>query len=107
MKVIKYNKLIRDRIPSIIEESGKKAIVEKVKGEKLLEKLNEKLGEELKEYMESGNTEELADLVQVIYGILDYKKITLEEFESIRENKNKERGAFKEGLILTKVIEES
>ena len=49
MKVIKYNKLIRDRIPEIIESSGKKAIVEKIKGEEWLNLLNKKLFEELNE----------------------------------------------------------
>lgn len=36
MNIIKYNKLIRDRIPEIIEASGKKAVVEKVEGNELL-----------------------------------------------------------------------
>jgi predicted house-cleaning noncanonical NTP pyrophosphatase (MazG superfamily) len=30
MKTIKYNKLFRDRIPEIIEASGKKAVLEVV-----------------------------------------------------------------------------
>ena len=106
MKTIDYNKLIRDRIPEIIEKSGKKAIIEKTSGEKLLKLLNTKLYEELKEYKESGSIEELADLVEVVYGILYFKGITLKEFENIREEKNRERGAFKEGLVLLKVIEE-
>lgn len=106
MKTIVYNKLIRDRIPEIIEKSGKKAIVEKADGGKILDLLNTKLKEELDEYKESGNIEELADLVEVVYGILDFKGITLEEFENIREEKNKARGAFKEGLVLLKVLED-
>ena len=106
MKIIKYNKLIRDRIPEIIESSGKKAIVEKVEGEELLTILNKKLFEELKEYEESGQVEELADLVEVVQAILDYKNISLEDFNKIRENKNIARGGFKEGLLLVQVIEE-
>ena len=106
MKVIKYNKLIRDRIPEIIESSGKKAIVEKIKGEELLNLLNKKLFEELKEYEESGEVEELADLVEVVQAILDYKKISIEDFNRIREKKNESRGAFKEGLLLIEVVEE-
>ncbi len=106
MKVIKYNKLIRDRIPEIIESSGKKAIVEKIKGEELLNLLNKKLFEELKEYEESGEVEELADLVEVVQAILDYKKISIEDFNRIREKKNESRGAFKEGLLLVEVVEE-
>ena len=105
MKVIKYNKLIRDKIPEIIESSGKKATVEKIQGEELLNLLNNKLCEELKEYEESGEVEELADLVEVVHAILDYKKVGLEDFNRIREKKNKSRGAFKEGLLLIEVVE--
>lgn len=106
MKIIKYNKLIRDRIPEIIEASGKKAVVEKVEGKELLDLLNKKLFEELKEYEESGEVEELADLVEVVQAILDYKDISIEEFNKLREKKNISRGAFKEGLLLIEVVEE-
>jgi predicted house-cleaning noncanonical NTP pyrophosphatase (MazG superfamily) len=106
MKIIKYNKLIRDRIPEIIESSGKTAIVEKVQGEDLLDLLNKKLFEELKEYEESNEVEELADLVEVVQAILDYKGVTIEDFNKIREKKNESRGAFKEGLLLIEVVEE-
>lgn len=101
-----YNKLIRDKIPEIITKSGKKSVVQKVDGEEYFRLLNEKLGEELNEYMETYDVEELADLVEIIYAILDYKRVDLEEFESIRQQKAEERGAFKEGLVLLKVFEE-
>ncbi len=106
MKTIEYNKLIRDRIPEIIEKSGKEAVVEKAEGDHLLDLLNLKLDEELAEYKESGNIEELADLVEVIYGILECKGILIDNFETIRKDKVAKRGAFKEGLVLKKVIEE-
>lgn len=106
MKIIKYNKLIRDRIPEIIESSGKIAIVEKVQGEELLDLLNKKLFEELKEYEESDEVEELADLVEVVQAILDYKGISIGDFNKIRESKNESRGAFKEALLLIEVVEE-
>lgn len=106
MKTIEYNKLIRDRIPQVIGKAGKQAIIEKAKGGELLKLLNIKLEEELNEYKESGNIEELADLVEVVYGILDNKGVSIEEFERIRQEKNDKRGAFKEGLVLIKVIEE-
>ena len=102
----KYNKLIRDRIPEIIESSGKKAIVEKVDGDQLLELLNKKLYEELDEYNESGEIEELADLVEVVQAILEYKGITMDDFNEVKENKNIERGRFKKGLLLVEVRED-
>lgn len=103
MKIKKYNKLIRDNIPEIIGKSGKEAIVKKLTDEEYIEALNFKLGEELEEYIESEDVEELADIVEVIYGILDYKGVSIEEFEDVRQNKAKERGTFKERLMLLEV----
>ena len=106
MGSIKYNKLIRDRIPEIIEASGKKPMVEKLEGEVLLEMLDKKLWEELEEYKESGQVEELADLVEVVEAILEYKRVSLDEFHRIKENKRKSRGGFERGLLLIEVTED-
>lgn len=81
MKSIEYNKLVRDRIPEIIEKAGKQAIVEKVGESQLIKLLNKKLEEELIEYLESGNVEELADLVEVVYGILDHQQYKIRFFQ--------------------------
>ena len=53
-----------------------------------------------------GEVEELADLVEVVHAILDYKKISIEDFNKIREKKNEARGLFKEGLLLLEVLED-
>lgn len=107
MKTITYNKLIRDKIPEIIEQAGKKVIVEKMEDEQYLKMLNNKLNEELLEYQEDDNNiEELADLVEVVYAILDFKGVSLADFEKIRQDKVKSRGAFKERLLLKEVIKE-
>ena len=104
MSVKIYNKLIRDKIPQIIEQSGKQANIEEVSGKEYLQLLNAKLGEELQEYLESESTEELADLVEVVYAILDYKNVSLREFELIRKQKVTDRGAFIKRLLLKEVI---
>lgn len=100
-----YHKLIRDKIPQIIEHSGKKAIIERVSGKEYLDLLNVKLGEELQEYLDSQNVEELADLVEVVYAILEHKEVSLQEFEGIRTQKVLERGAFQDKLLLKEVID--
>lgn len=99
-----YNKLIRDRIPEIVEAKGSKAIVEILDAESYGKYLDIKLGEELKEYLEDGSVEELADLVEVVYALLEVKGVTLEEFEKIRTAKAEERGAFKKRLLLKEVL---
>ena len=105
MSVKIYNKLIRDKIPEIIKQSGKQANIEEVSGKEYLELLNAKLGEELHEYLDSQNVEELADLVEVVYAIVEHKDVSLQDFEVIRKQKVEERGAFKEKLLLKKVID--
>ena len=105
MNVKVYNKLIRDKIPQIIEQSGKQAVTEVVSGEEYLKLLNAKLGEELREYLDSQSVEELADLVEVVYAILDCKNVSLQDFESIRQQKVNERGAFQDRLLLKEVID--
>lgn len=104
MKV--YNKLVRDKIPEIITKDNKKAITKILNDEDYLTELNRKIQEEVKEYSESNNIEELADIVEVIYGILDAKNISIEEFENVRKSKVQKRGAFKEKIFLEKVIED-
>ncbi|MEN1759955.1 nucleoside triphosphate pyrophosphohydrolase [Anoxynatronum sibiricum] len=105
MKSIEYQKLIRDRIPEIIEAAGKKAVTEILGPGEYLEKLHEKLDEEAAEYHETHSIDELVDLVEVIYAILDYRCVTRTEFEELRLMKNERRGAFQRRLLLKAVLE--
>ncbi|MCK9224609.1 MAG: nucleoside triphosphate pyrophosphohydrolase, partial [Candidatus Muirbacterium halophilum] len=84
MKNIVYNKLIRDNIPQIIKKSGKECDIEILTDNEYIKELDKKLEEEYIEYKESKNIEELADIVEVIYAIIESRKITLKEFEKIR-----------------------
>ncbi|MCR4437255.1 MAG: nucleoside triphosphate pyrophosphohydrolase [Clostridiales bacterium] len=106
MRVIKYNKLVRDRIPEIIEKSGKKAVVEELGNQACKKYLDEKLEEELQEYLAADSVDELADLVEVVYAILKYKGVDIKDFEDIRKRKAEERGAFDKRLLLKEVVEE-
>jgi len=98
-----YNKLIRDLIPEIIAASGKTSDIEIMNDTEYLNALNSKLEEELTEYNEEHDVNELADLVEVIYAIIEHKGMTIEEFEKIRISKVQERGGFKKKLLLRSV----
>lgn len=100
-----YNKLIRDRIPEIIEEDGNECEIRVLGDKEYLDELNKKLHEELKEYYESGEVEELADIAEILYAIAKYKGVNAEEFESIRINKAEKRGGFEKKLFLISVKE--
>ena len=96
-----YNKLVRDKIPQIIERNeGRSCKTRILNDEEYLEELNKKIQEELKEYLESGEIEELADLEEVLRAILDSKGVSYEEFEAIRQLKVVKRGAFRERIYL-------
>ncbi len=101
---VKYDKLIRDKIPEIIAAKGSEAIIEILDAESYRKCLDIKLVEEVKEYLEDGSAEELADIVEVVYALLEYKGVSREEFEKIRIAKVEERGAFKKRLFLKEVI---
>jgi predicted house-cleaning noncanonical NTP pyrophosphatase (MazG superfamily) len=45
----------------------------------------------------------LADILEIIYAICDFKKISKKELEKLRKKKIKERGSFKKRIILEKV----
>lgn len=79
MKIIKYNKLIRDKIPDIIEKSGKKCVVEIMDNDEYIQFLDAKLNEELAEYQADKSLEELADLLEVIYAVTEAHGYSIEE----------------------------
>lgn len=105
MKVTNYNKLVRDKIPQIIKDSGKECICETLSDEEYIRMLNEKLVEEAKEYIKTGDIEELADMGEVMHAILDYKNTSLEEFQKVRMEKLQAHGGFKDRILLKEVIE--
>lgn len=100
MPTTKYNKLVRDRIPEIIKQKGKIPVTHIASDNEYWEKLKEKLKEEVEEFLEDGSKEEIADILEVIYAVCDFKKIDKEELEVLRKKKAEERGGFKKKIIL-------
>lgn len=105
MEII-YNKLVRDKIPEIIRQHGKTPVVRRIANQdEFAQMLVAKLSEEVAEYRESGSPVELADILEVIRALSAVVHgMTLSDIEHIRAKKEEERGAFKEGLILEKVL---
>ena len=95
-----YNKLVRDKITDMIEADGRIAKYRILDENEYRQELNKKLQEEVKEYLEDNNVEELADIVEVIYGILNSMDVSIKEFEKIRINKQEKRGAFEKKIYL-------
>lgn len=103
--MIEYDKLVRDKIPEIIELSGKKSIVEEMDNETYLAYLDKKLNEELAEYQADKSIGELADLLEVMYAVAVARGYSIEELEQVRKEKAEKRGGFAKKLLLKKVYE--
>ena len=99
----KYNKLVRDLIPEVIKKSGKECEIEVAQVQERRELLEAKLMEQVNEYLEDKNLEELADIMEVLFGLAHNLGYTEEDLLNKREEKLKERGGFKEGIVLKKV----
>ena len=105
MKTITYHKLVRDRIPEIIEKSGKSCVTEILSDDEYQKMVDAKLDEELAEYHSDQNIEELADLLEVLYAAARARGYSLEELEQVRAEKAAKRGGFEKRILLKEVIE--
>ena len=94
----KYNKLVRDKIPEILDKKGVPFEKRIATPEEYKIELIKKLEEESKEFSEEGSPEELADVIEVIEALKklpDYACV-----EELRKKKSEERGAFDMRIIL-------
>jgi|TARA_R110002050_G_C8961761_1_gene514408 predicted house-cleaning noncanonical NTP pyrophosphatase (MazG superfamily) len=98
-----YNKLVRDRIPEIIEASGHKCEARILSDDEYLMELKNKLQEEVNEFLESGSVEELADIIEVVHSLSTQSGSSIESVEKMRFNKANERGGFKDKIFLKTV----
>lgn len=103
MKRTEHRKIVRDRIPEIIERSGQRPICRKTGSVEAVVGLEKKLEEELAEYLQDHSLEEMADLLEVMHGILHHRGIPWEELEAVRRKKLAERGGFETGIYLEAV----
>lgn len=100
-----YHKLVRDKIPAIIEATGKTCKTEILDDTAYLQLLDEKLHEELAEYQESNSLEELADLLEVLEAVVTARGYTWEQLQHVKETKKAARGGFKDKILLLEVSE--
>lgn len=105
MKIIRYDKLVRDKIPEIIRASGRSCATEVLSDAAYLRMIDAKLDEELAEYHQDQNLEELADLLEVLRAAAIARGFTLDELESVRAQKAAERGGFAQKILLKEVVE--
>ena len=101
-----YHKLVRDRIPEIIEAGGGQRRTAILSDDEYLAMLDAKLDEELAEYHRDQNIEELADLLEVICAAAAARGYTFEELEAVRAEKAEKRGGFARKILLIETVKE-
>jgi len=102
---MKHNKLVRDKIPELLKSKWIEFSLDKVEGVEYFKSLKTKLYEEIKEFEETENEEELADIVEVLEAIFDYKGFTAEDINKIKAKKKQERWGFEKWIILIETKE--
>ena len=93
-------KLVRDRIPEIIEKNGEIPHIRILAEEEYRRCLEAKLDEEVAEFHADQNAEELADILEVVYALAESIGCTREELFSCYEKKHAERGGFQNRVFL-------
>jgi predicted house-cleaning noncanonical NTP pyrophosphatase (MazG superfamily) len=99
-----YDKLVRDRIPEIIRESGSTCGVETIGDERAFDQaLREKLVEEAREAATASDADlaaELADLQEVIDTLIDASELDRGAVRRLQRQRRAERGGFANRLRL-------
>ena len=102
---MRYNKLVRDKIPEIIEKDGLKPLIHTANDREYWEKLKQKLLEESKEFFKKSSEEEFADILEVLDAICEFKNFDQNKIKMIKKKKAEKRGRFSKRIILDKVKE--
>ena len=103
---MKFNKLVRDKIPEIIAADGKKAVTRILSDDEYKVYLEKKLDEEVAEFHESKSIEELADVLEVVYALSDtYGRV--DDLLCKWNEKVADRGGFTKKILLEEICEEA
>ena len=100
-----YDKLVRDKIPQIIEEDGKSCIYSAVEGAALENYAKKKLREEIEEFLADPSAEEAGDVMEVFHLLCDLYDIKDSQIMASSTAKRVTRGGFNEGFVLSWVME--
>lgn len=105
-EIVEFDKVVRDKIPTLIEGRGERVETVRLVGDALVTALRQKLVEEAFEALDAKSGEELiaefADVEEVILGLCQALKIDPSTVEFEREQKRRRRGGFNKGVLLTR-----
>ena len=102
-----YNKLVRDKIPKIIESKGELPVTKKLDLQQYKIALEEKLKEECQEVISASGQErieELADVLEILRSLAKLEGVSLKQVIAVADQKVFKRGGFENKVFLEKVI---
>jgi len=107
-KIIKYNKLIRDKIPEICTAAGAIPKIRTLRLSEFRRELRKKVVEESHELIKAKTKDdiinELADIEELLIWIKKEYKIKDSSIVKYRKEKNRKRGSFKKKLFLIQTV---
>lgn len=106
MKKQEFHKLVRDKIPKIIQKDGKRPVYKTLSEKQFYQELKRKLSEEVAEFFESEDVEELADIQTVLEALVASKNVSRSSFDEIVAQKKAKRGGFEQRFFLLHVEQE-
>ena len=107
-KVRIYDKLVRDRIPEVIESNGDIPIIRTLGKEEYRRELMWKLQEEVNEVLSANSKEqlieELADVLEVLKSIAKLENKSMADVIEVAQQKKLVKGGFEKRIYLEKTI---
>lgn len=96
---MKYTKLVRDKIPEILDKKGVPYDKRIADSEEYRQELIKKLKEEAEEFLVDGSVEEFADCLEVIDALKSLPEYV--NVLDVQKGKRDERGGFKKRFIVS------
>lgn len=94
------NKLVRDKIPEIIEAKGGTCDTEILCDEEYKEALMVKLQEEIAEFDKGAHPEELVDIYEVLIALTNVCGYDMHTLNKMADEKRKKNGGFEEKIFM-------
>lgn len=110
VRIVPYNKLVRDHIPAIISATaGRTAVTRILSPDEFIAALKVKLLEETQEVVSASTPEaltlELGDVLELLHTLAAASNIPMDAVEAIRQERATSRGAFTTGTLLIETHE--
>lgn len=100
-----HNRLVRDRIPDILESMGNIVVWKELDDENFAKAVLEAVVRASQQFRDTESLESLADLLELVESWLELRGLTMEEVSMARKEKRKRCGTFERRRFLELVAD--